>query len=66
MLNKPWTQEMKDAFEEMRKAELPLDDMDYIKESPRYKTAMAAAAKFHAACDKQSGEQPRTDKGGKR
>ena len=43
---------MTDALEAMRVAEMELDDMDYIEESPRYKRAMEAAAKFHAACDK--------------
>ena len=52
-MTKPWTQEMIDTFGEMEKAELLLDDWDYIMESERYEAAMIATAKFHAACDKQ-------------
>ena len=58
MSEKQWTLEslrrynaMAQALEEMRLAEMELDDMDYIEESPRYKKAMEAAKKFHDACD---------------
>ena len=58
MSQKQWTLDslrrynaMAAALEEMREAEMLLDDMDYIEESPRYKKAMEAAAKFHRSCD---------------
>lgn len=37
----------KQAFEEMKAAELAMDDMDYLTESPLYKKGMDAAKRWH-------------------
>ena len=37
----------KQAFEAMKAAELKMDDMDILTESPLYRRAMEAAAEWH-------------------
>ena len=46
-----WTPEMKRTFEAMRKAEMALDDMDYITNSPKIQDAIDAANQWREACD---------------
>lgn len=41
--------EARSAFEEMKAAEMKMDDIDILTESPLFQKAMAAAKKWHAA-----------------
>ena len=56
--NKPLTPPLRRLFNEMRRAEMLLDDMDYIEQSDRYKAAMSAAKAFHDAIARHEGLTP--------
>ncbi|HEV7523020.1 MAG TPA: hypothetical protein VGP89_18100 [Candidatus Angelobacter sp.] len=43
--------EARSAFDEMKAAEMKMDDIDILTESPLFQKAMAAAKKWHAAED---------------
>lgn len=38
--------QLRTAFEEMKHAEMDLDDMDYLTDSPKLQKAMRAAERF--------------------
>lgn len=50
------------AFEEMKAAELRMDDMDIVTESSLFRKAMAAAERWHTLCDQIEAAQ-RPEKG---
>ncbi len=44
--------EVRTAFEEMKRTEMLLDDMDYMENSPRLQAAMRAAENFRIVLEK--------------
>ena len=42
----------KAAFEQMKKDEMALDDMDYLTDSPKIKKAMASAEQFRTLLER--------------